>query len=202
MESFAGLPEWVATLPDWLVLGTVLGVGSSCCVAGLFVLADRFFPAQQTRQQYGNTESRRRVEIRDYLDEIDESYAEDHPVAGQPVAFYLPQRDVAITFDARAYFRIEKTDTIPILVEHELPGVAIGARLPFETRESQPETEQTTHPARGAFATLGLPAGAPIDEVKSAYRRKVKNVHPDQGGDEEEFKRVREAYTTAKQYAS
>lgn len=194
--------EWLADLPEWFVLGTALGVGSSLCVAGLFVLAHRLFPAQQTRQQYGDTESRRRVEIREYLDEIGESYAEGHPVAGQPVAFYLPQRDVAVTFDARAYFRIEKTDTVPILVEHELPGVALGARLPFETPESRAETEQSTHPARGAFATLGLPAGAPIDEVKSAYRRKVKDVHPDQGGDEEEFKRVREAYTTAKQYAT
>jgi len=194
--------EWFADLPDWLVLGTALGVGCSLCVAGLFVLTHRLFPAQETREQYGDTESRRRVEIRDYLDEIGESYAEDHPVAGQPVAFYLPQRDIAITFDARAYFRIEKTDTVPILVEHELPGVSIGARLPFETSEPQSASQQTSHPARGAFATLELPAGAPIDEVKSAYRQKVKDVHPDQGGDEDEFKRVREAYTTAKQYAS
>jgi len=194
--------EWFASLPDWLVLGTALGVGCSLCVAALFVLADRLFPAQQARQQYSDTESRRRVEIREYLDEIGESYAEDHPVAGRPVAFYLPQRDVAVTFDARAYFRIEKTDTVPILVEHELPGVAIGARLPFETPETRSVDQQPSHPARGAFDTLELPAGAPIDEVKSAYRQKVKDVHPDQGGDEDEFKRVREAYTTAKQYAS
>lgn len=194
--------DWLARLPEWLVLGTVLGVGSSLVVAGLFVLASRLFPTETTGQQHGDTESRRTVEIRDYLDQIGESYAEDHPVAGQPVAFYLPQRDVAITFDARAYFRIEKTATRAILVEHELPGVAIGARLPFETPESVGVEERVSHPARKAFATLGLPAGASLDEVKSAYRRKAKDVHPDQGGDEDEFKRVRDAYTTAKQYAS
>lgn len=194
--------EWVASLPEWLVRGTVLGIGCSLGVAGLFVLADRLFPSQQSRHQYGDTESRRRVEIRQYLDRIDEPYAEDHPVAGQQVDFYLSERDVAITFDARAYFRIANTGTRAILVEHELPGVAIGARLPFETPEERARASQSAHPARTAFATLGLPAGAPLEEVKSAYRSKVKDVHPDQGGDEDEFKRVREAYTTAKQHAS
>lgn len=192
----------VASLPEWLVLGTILGVGCSLGVAGLFVLAGRLFPAQQSRTQYGDTASRRRVEIREYLDRIDEPYAEDHPVAGQPVAFYLPERDVAVTFDARTYFRIDNTATKAILVEHELPGVAIGARLPFETPEQRARAGQSTHPGRTAFATLGLPADAPLEEVKSAYRSKVKDVHPDQGGDEDEFKRVREAYTTAKQHAS
>jgi len=37
--------------------------------------------------------------------------------------------------------------------------------------------------------------------VKSAYRDRVKQVHPDHGGDEADFKRVREAYTLAKQHA-
>jgi curved DNA-binding protein CbpA len=54
---------------------------------------------------------------------------------------------------------------------------------------------------RAAFAELGVPATASVEEVKRAYRRRVKDVHPDQGGDEDEFKRVREAYTLAKQHA-
>jgi hypothetical protein len=194
--------EWLASLPEWLVFGTVLGIGCSLGVAGLFVLVARLFPTRRTPQQYGDTESRRQVEIRAYLDRIDEPYAEDHPVAGQPVAFYLPERDVAITFDARAYFRITNTGMRAILVEHELPGVAIGTRLPFETPDERTVSSHSTHPVRTAFATLGLPAGAPLEEVTSAYRSKVKDVHPDHGGDEDDFKRVREAYTTAKQHAT
>lgn len=47
-----------------------------------------------------------------------------------------------------------------------------------------------------AYRRLGLQSNASTDEVKRAYRRKVKEVHPDRGGDEEHFKRIREAYET------
>ena len=52
-----------------------------------------------------------------------------------------------------------------------------------------------------AFRTLGITRDANEAEVKAAYREKVKNVHPDRGGTEEDFARVQEAYATAKQYA-
>ena len=74
----------------------------------------------------------------------------------------------------------------------EVPEVDFG---PAETDDDRRD------PATAAFAELGVPATATLDEVKSAYRQKVKEVHPDQGGDEDDFKRVREAYTTAKQHA-
>jgi hypothetical protein len=48
---------------------------------------------------------------------------------------------------------------------------------------------------REAYETLGLDPGADADEVRRAYRAKVKEVHPDtEGGDEEAFKRVNRAY--------
>ncbi|WP_254840748.1 J domain-containing protein [Natronomonas marina] len=47
-----------------------------------------------------------------------------------------------------------------------------------------------------AYRRLDLDPGADESDVKRAYRRKVKDVHPDRGGDEEEFKRVTEAYET------
>jgi len=173
-----------SALPEWLVFGLLLGIAGSLFVAVL----------------------RRRAEIREYLDAIDEQFAENHYVEGQHVAFYLPRRDVAITFDARAYYRIERSPTTPVLVEHELPGVNLGQRLPFETPEvslgPEPEPEPPADPARQAFAELGLRESATLAEVKSAYRDRVKQVHPDHGGDEEEFKRVREAYTLAKQHAA
>ncbi len=36
---------------------------------------------------------------------------------------------------------------------------------------------------RDAYATLGVPFGAPADAVRSAYRSGVRSVHPDAGGD-------------------
>ncbi|WP_262176572.1 J domain-containing protein [Haloarcula laminariae] len=195
-------------VPAWLVFGLLLGVAGSLVVVVLFLVAGKLFPAKRrARGVREGGEERRRAEIREYLTAIDESFAENHPVAGQDVAFYLPDRGVAITFDARAFYRIERSPTAPVLVEHELPGAALGRRLPFETPdvsvgpEPEPEPHSPVDPTRQAFAELGLRETATVDEVKSAYRARVKQVHPDHGGDKEEFKRVREAYTLAKQHA-
>lgn len=196
-------------LPAWLVFGLLLGVVGSLVVAVLFVVASKLFPAKRrVRGVRDGGEERRRAEIREYLTAIDESFAENHPVAGQMVAFYLPDRDVAITFDARAFYRIGRSPTVPVLVEHEMPGAALGQRLPFETPtvstgpEPESEPQSPVDPTREAFAELGLSEDATPEEVKSAYRARVKQVHPDHGGDEAEFKRVREAYTLAKQDAT
>ncbi|WP_324758745.1 J domain-containing protein [Haloarcula sp. GH36] len=195
----------LSTLPDWLVFGLALGVAGSVLVAGLFLAASRLFPAkQQARRMSDGGERRRRAELREYLTAIDEQYAENHFVEGQHVAFYLPKRDVAITFDARAYYRIERSPTYPVLVEHEMPGIHLGTRLPFEVPEVTlgPDPEESEDPAMHAFEELGLDYGATAAEIRSAYRERVKEVHPDHGGDEDEFKRVREAYTMAKQHVA
>jgi len=47
-----------------------------------------------------------------------------------------------------------------------------------------------------AYRRLGLDPGADEAAIRAAYRRKVKEVHPDRGGDEEAFKRVTMAYET------
>ncbi|MFD1587180.1 J domain-containing protein [Halorientalis brevis] len=198
------LPEALDTLPQWVVDGALLGLALSLAVAGLFYVLVRFFPSETPEYQTEvDSETRRRAEMRDYLDAIGEQYAEGHFVEGQHVAFYLPKRDVAITFDARAYYRIARTDTEPVLVEHELPGVALGYRLPFETPDVDFGADENGRlsPREAAHAALGLPVGATVDEIKGAYRERVKEVHPDHGGDEDEFKRLREAYTTAKKHA-
>jgi DnaJ-domain-containing protein 1 len=53
-------------------------------------------------------------------------------------------------------------------------------------------------PSSGAvesqFAVLGLAPGATLHDVKTAYRDKVKQHHPDQGGEIQEFLRLQEAY--------
>jgi hypothetical protein len=192
-----------ATLPDWLIRGAILGGAISVALAGLFYALVRRFPSGSTDADDRLTgDSRRRAEIRQYFDAIGEPYAERHFVEGQHVAFFLPERDVAITVDPRAYSRIERSDTVPVLVEHELPGFQLGGRLPFETPEVSLDGGDRVDAREAAFAILGVPSGATLPEIKRAYREKVKEVHPDHGGDRETFRRVREAYTTAKRDAS
>lgn len=193
--------EVTAPLSEWLVLGGALALASLVVVASVFVVGARLFPTTVQSSTRLTGERKRRREIREYLRSIDEPFAEEHPVCGQSVAFYLPKRDVAITFDARAYYRIQRAATDAVLVEHELPGVHLGSRLPFDTPDIALDEGTGVDPASAAFGVLGLPAGASVAEVKTAYREKVKQVHPDHGGDHEEFRRVREAYTTAKEHA-
>jgi len=62
-----------------------------------------------------------------------------------------------------------------------------------QQRRTAPPT--TDRPSREeAFRTLGLDPGADEAAVKQAYRDRVKEVHPDNGGSESEFKRVKKAY--------
>ncbi|MXR40384.1 DnaJ domain-containing protein [Halobaculum sp. WSA2] len=47
------------------------------------------------------------------------------------------------------------------------------------------------------YAVLGVEADADDTEIERAYRRRVKEAHPDRGGSAEEFQRVRAAYEAA-----
>ncbi|WP_435063246.1 J domain-containing protein [Halobaculum sp. EA56] len=69
-------------------------------------------------------------------------------------------------------------------------GTTAGAAAPNAT---------SGMPPGDARRTLGVDAGADQAAVKSAYRERVKETHPDSGGDEEEFKRVNRAYETLKE---
>ena len=44
------------------------------------------------------------------------------------------------------------------------------------------------------YEILGVPETASQEEIKKAYRKKAVQHHPDKGGDEEEFKRITQAY--------
>lgn len=186
-----------ATVPGWLLGGLALGGVLTILVAAVFAIGTRRFSKGRESERTDGGENRRRAEIREYLDAIDEPFREDHVLVGESVAFYLPDRDVAITFDAQHYFTIDRTDTHAILVEYEMPGHAIGRRLPFDTPEA---TEAMPGEVSGdAFNVLGVDPQASAEEVQAAYRERIKNVHPDHGGDRESFERVQEAYTVAKE---
>jgi DnaJ-domain-containing protein 1 len=188
---------------DWLFLGTFFGVVLSLAVASVFALGSYFIPNRVTSGEGKSGDARRRTEIHQYLQAIDESFAEDHFIEGHTVAFYLPKRDVAITFDARAFYAIERSPTHAVLVEHEMPGIHLGSRLPFETPDMnlQHTDGYDVNPSEAALAVLGLPSNATEQQIKEAYREKVKTVHPDMGGDPESFKQVNEAYATAREHA-
>jgi curved DNA-binding protein len=48
------------------------------------------------------------------------------------------------------------------------------------------------------YDVLGISRGASEQEIRKAYKTKSMKHHPDRGGDEEEFKKVNEAYSTLK----
>lgn len=205
--------ELLFALPRWLYLGVAAGAVMSLCVVVTFLVGGRVFFDGETdaddrdRHSERSTEAIRRGEIREYLDRIDERFVENADVDDNRVAFFLPTRDVAVTFDARTFLALEATPTHAILAEHEMPGVALGNRLPFETPDPSVDDDPTDDPderlppADAAYRVLGLPSGADAEAVRRAYRRRVKQAHPDHGGDEEEFRRVQEAYDTARRYA-
>lgn len=211
--------ETFLALPRWVYLGVAVGALMSVGVAVTFLVAAKLFPdGNRDRSTDESTETRRRAEIRRYLGAIDERYTENGTVAGETVAFYLPTRDVAVTFDARTFLALEETQTYTILMEHEMPGIALGHRLPFQTPEvpfdeadsdtrgrtrarSELGRQRQADAAVSAYEVLGLPAGASEDAVRRAYRERIKEVHPDHGGDEAEFQRVREAYDAARRHA-
>lgn len=203
------LPD-IGALPGWLLIGLLAGGLASVAVAALFVVANRRFPSPATATDGAGRDGkrRRREELRAYLQAIGEAVREDHVVAGETVAFYLPERDVALTFDAEVYFRIAETGTEAVLLEYELPATALGTRLPFEVPDVHAgfdeggATAADFVTAAEALDELGLSPPASGSAVESAYRDRVKETHPDLGGDRDEFRRVREAYATAKQYAA
>jgi len=70
-----------------------------------------------------------------------------------------------------------------------------------EWRQQRRQRQNAAEPSTGlsaaeAYRRLGLDPNADEQRVKRAYRERVKDVHPDRGGSEEEFKKVTEAYET------
>jgi hypothetical protein len=221
-------------LPTWLFAGVALGVVFAVAIAAAFLAGERLVPEGASGDHEGRQrgEEMRREEIRYYLEAIGEAFETDAAVAGHDVAFYLPEREVAVTFDARTYLSLRDSAVYGILVEHEMPGVHLGYRLPFETPTVGPEDDDPRNdagrgpafglgagagnqqwredgatpsgiedPVEPSFAVLGLPPDASTEEVRSAYRDRVKEVHPDHGGDEASFRRIQEAYATAREHA-
>jgi DnaJ-domain-containing protein 1/uncharacterized membrane protein len=186
-------------LPTWLVAGLALGAIASVIVAVIFYVGERLYPSADHSASGATRGSlRRHAEIREYLAAIGEPFIEDYERGEMTIAFYLPDRDVGITFDPRVLFGLDEASTHVILCEDEMPAANLGRRLPFEVSESPTTPPTSSDPVDAAYEYLGLPRDASTNEVKDAYRAQVKDAHPDRGGDSETFKQLQEAYTTAK----
>jgi DnaJ domain. len=170
-------------------------------VAAIFLIGERYLSSPADPGTSVNGGTRRHAEIQKYLRRIQEPFTEDTAVAGQQVEFLLTDRNVAITFDPQVYLSLESTSVYTILCEHEMPVGQLGRRLPFEVSEhGTVVSPPTDEPVAEAFAELGLPRSADEAAVKEAYRTRVKNVHPDQGGDTDQFRQLQQAYATARDY--
>ena len=52
------------------------------------------------------------------------------------------------------------------------------------------------------YSRLGLPMGAPMEEVRKAYKRLAMVHHPDRGGDPDAFHNVKASYEFLERRAS
>ncbi|MDX1745159.1 MAG: hypothetical protein R3324_04415, partial [Halobacteriales archaeon] len=102
------LPPFAVALPVWFRVGILGGIAIAALAGVLFYLGDRLFPAPRTTRRGDGGEARPRAAIRAYLTEVGEEFVEGYSIHGVDVAFFLPDRTVAITFDALGYFRLTR----------------------------------------------------------------------------------------------
>ncbi|MBM3489776.1 MAG: J domain-containing protein [Alphaproteobacteria bacterium] len=97
-------------------------------------------------------------------------------------------------FRAEAVFGHRPTWPFGALRSGKAPWEAAG-----ETSGPSPLRRPTSERERRALATLDLPAGVGLQEVKARYKQLVKRFHPDANGGaveaEERFKVITEAYS-------
>jgi hypothetical protein len=77
----------------------------------------------------------------------------------------------------------------------EDPWPSEASRRPREQRSAG---EARREQERSLWSVLGVERGVTEEELKAAYRRRVLETHPDQGGDAVELRRVLRAYEEAR----
>ncbi|WP_148595625.1 J domain-containing protein [Aquisphaera giovannonii] len=97
-----------------------------------------------------------------------------------------------------------------LLYGAETGGVAAYADEILRRREREEEQARARAIAASwapggpdaAFRLLGVLPVASLDEIKSAYRSKARQLHPDRGGDHDSMVRLNAAYEAAVAYAA
>lgn len=180
-------------LPSWLIEGVALGLVLATAVLFVYLAGLRWFTLGRQQPTAEDPDRLRRAEVRAYLAAIGEPAVEGTAVADIPVDFWLPHRRVAITFDADVYFSLRDAEITAVLLEHEVPGESIGSRLPFETPRFERPTDDGDATS-WAYETLEVDPDADWTTIKRAYRNKLKEVHPDHGGESTALMDVLDAY--------
>jgi CysZ protein len=66
-------------------------------------------------------------------------------------------------------------------------AIYIGVRCPIAVAATAPSDDER------AAQVLGVQANASVEEIRSAFRKRLFEVHPDRGGDEEATRRLVDA---------
>lgn len=98
---------------------------------------------------------------------IEDALADAERIAGRHVVVIEP-------YWARAWTRVMRGERPP--------------KRPAEARTTK------RPPDRSAWDVLGISRDATLDEIKRAYRIRVRETHPDHGGNVDEFRLVQRAY--------
>jgi len=70
-----------------------------------------------------------------------------------------------------------------------IPGMNFGGGMPGGMGQQREPADTTA-----LYKVLGVEKGASATEIKKAFRKKALRMHPDKGGDPEEFKKIQAAY--------
>lgn len=112
-----------------------------------------------------------------------------------------PNGNTAVWRDVAGVLRSRRvTPERPLLPYERLMMPHVATCKPPARRTTPPRPPRPTPAAGEFYARLGVPTAATQDDIKRAYRRLARQLHPDANpGDEaaaDRFKRVTEAYAT------
>lgn len=158
------------------------------------------------RKTQADLREQARERVAGFLDDHGVAYETDRSfetAAGSVTApFYLPEREVAVILDDwyDDYLLDKHVDVATVIVElHVTPEHQLGplrGALGIEAERRPADGRVDVGPDDATV--LDLDGGdVSVEELRSAYRERIKETHPDQNDSadaEEEFRRVKEAY--------
>lgn len=167
-------------------------------------------PGAYRRKTQADLREQARDRVATFLDEHDVAYETDRDFgtsAGTVTApFYIPDEDAAVILDDwyEEYLLSKHADVATVIVElHVTPEHQLLPLRRLLGIEADADTDAEPSVSVGAAETdaatvLDLESrDVTVSELKSAYRERIKETHPDQNDAadaEEQFQRVQQAY--------
>lgn len=127
-------------------------------------------------------------------------YANRRPPEDVGVAVYFQRNGKQMTFACDRWDRVRDnmraiTKTIDAMRGIERWGASDMMERAFSAFEALPAPGQAV--TLSCWDILNVEPGATRDEIKSAWRKRMKAAHPDHGGTREEYEQVQSAYEQA-----